>query len=47
MHQMGRGASNDLNVQQIARDMVTRYGMTDESGEGLCENEAKCPRPSR
>src|SRR5574344_3162820 len=33
MHQMTTGASNDFErATQIARDMVTRYGMTDALG---------------
>src|SRR6476619_6350942 len=41
MHQMTTGASNDFErATSIARDMVTRYGMTDELGPMVyAENE--------
>ena len=43
MHQMTTGASNDFErATQIARDMVTRYGMTDELGPMVyAENEGE------
>jgi cell division protease FtsH len=43
MHQMTTGASNDFErATQLARDMVTRYGMTDELGPMVyAENEGE------
>ncbi|TDP74554.1 ATP-dependent zinc metalloprotease FtsH [Roseateles toxinivorans] len=43
MHQMTTGASNDFErATAIARDMVTRYGMTDELGPMVyAENEGE------
>jgi cell division protease FtsH len=43
MNQMTTGASNDFErATQIARDMVTRYGMTDELGPMVyAENEGE------
>nr|WP_315193542.1 ATP-dependent zinc metalloprotease FtsH [uncultured Aquabacterium sp.] len=43
MHQMTTGASNDFErATAIARDMVTRYGMTDELGPVVyAENEGE------
>ena len=43
MHQMTTGASNDFErATQIARDMVTRYGMSDELGPMVyAENEGE------
>jgi cell division protease FtsH len=43
MHQMTTGASNDFErATQIARDMVTRYGMTDALGPMVyAENEGE------
>lgn len=43
MHQMTTGASNDFErATSIARDMVTRYGMTDELGPMVyAENEGE------
>jgi len=43
MHQMTTGASNDFErATQIARDMVTRYGMTEELGPMVyAENEGE------
>ena len=43
MHQMTTGASNDFErATHIARDMVTRYGMTDELGPMVyAENEGE------
>ncbi len=43
MHQMTTGASNDFErATAIARDMVTRYGMTDEMGPMVyAENEGE------
>ena len=43
MHQMTTGASNDFErATQIARDMVTRYGMTDSLGPMVyAENEGE------
>ncbi|MFG6449577.1 ATP-dependent zinc metalloprotease FtsH [Roseateles sp. BYS180W] len=43
MHQMTTGASNDFErATQIARDMVMRYGMTDELGPMVyAENEGE------
>nr|MBA3506353.1 ATP-dependent zinc metalloprotease FtsH [Betaproteobacteria bacterium] len=43
MHQMTTGASNDFErATQIAREMVTRYGMSDELGTMVyAENEAE------
>ena len=43
MHQMTTGASNDFErATQMARDMVTRYGMTDELGPMVyAENESE------
>ncbi len=48
MHQMTTGASNDFErATHIARDMVTRYGMTDELGpDGLRRERGRgVPRP--
>ena len=48
MNQMTTGASNDFErATQIARDMVTRYGMTDALGpDGLRrERRRGVPRP--
>ena len=48
MGEMTTGASNDFErATQIARDMVTRYGMTDALGpDGLCrERRRGVPRP--
>ena len=44
MDQMTTGASNDFErATQLARDMVTRYGMSDALGtNGICGNEEKC-----
>ena len=44
MNQMTTGASNDFErATHIARDMVTRYGMTEALGPMVyAENEAKC-----
>ena len=43
MHQMTTGASNDFErATQLARDMVTRYGMSDELGPMVyAENEGE------
>jgi cell division protease FtsH len=43
MHQMTTGASNDFErATSMARDMVTRYGMTDELGPMVyAENESE------
>src|ERR1043166_10263219 len=43
MHQMTTGASNDFErATEMARDMVTRYGMTDELGPMVYpENEGE------
>ena len=43
MHQMTTGACNDFErATQIARDMVTRYGMTDALGPMVyAENEGE------
>ena len=48
MHQMTTGASNDFErATQIARDMVTRYGMTRRARpDGLCRERGRgLPRP--
>ncbi|GMN82313.1 ATP-dependent zinc metalloprotease FtsH [Variovorax sp. V512] len=48
MHQMTTGASNDFErATSIARDMVTRYGMTRRAGpDGLCrERRRSVPGP--
>jgi cell division protease FtsH len=46
MNQMTTGASNDFErATKMARDMVTRYGMSDAGHHGVCRDRASLPGP--